>query len=202
MNKDALIILIRNPQLGRVKTRLAAKIGDKGALKVYTALLDYTQLVASEIHSSRFLFYSNFIDDKDSWDNRIFTKFLQEGKNFGTRMCNAFKIALNNHEKAVIIGSDCEELTSEIIKEAFNRLSEFDVILGPAKDGGYYLMGLKKIYPELFTNKEWSTSSVFKDTLNDIKKIGLSYYLLPILSDIDDFEDFKNSKLYKKIVLS
>ncbi len=202
MNKDALIILIRNPHLGSVKTRLAAEIGDKGALKVYTALLDYTRLIASEIQSSRLLFYSNFIDDKDSWDNRIFTKFLQEGNSFGARMCRAFKLAFNDHEKAVIIGSDCEELTPEIIREAFNRLSEFDVILGPAKDGGYYLMGLKKIYPELFTNKKWSTSSVLKDTLNEIKKIGLSFYLLPVLSDIDDFEDFKNSKLYKKIVLS
>ena len=202
MNKEALIILVRNPQLGSVKTRLAAKIGEKGALNVYTALLDYTRLVASEIHSSRLVFYSDFIDDKDSWDNRIFTKFLQEGNNFGTRMCNAFKIAFNDHERAVIIGSDCEELTSEIINEAFNRLSKFDVILGPAKDGGYYLMGLKKIYPELFTNKNWSTSSVFKDTLNDIKRLGLSYYLLPVLSDIDDFEDFKTSKLYKKIDLS
>ena len=202
MNKNSLIILIRNPELGCVKTRLAAKIGDEGALKVYKTLLDYTRSIVSKIDSSRLLFYSNFIDDNDSWDNGLFTKFLQEGNSFGARMCNAFQMAFKNHEKAVIIGSDCEELSSKIIRDAFNKLSEFDVVLGPAKDGGYYLMGLKKIYPELFTNKQWSTSSVLEDTLEDIKKLGLSYYLLPVLSDIDDFEDFKNSKLYKKIFLN
>ncbi|MFX1393729.1 MAG: TIGR04282 family arsenosugar biosynthesis glycosyltransferase [Promethearchaeota archaeon] len=202
MNKNSLIILIRNPKLGCVKTRLAAKIGDEDALKVYKALLDYTKSITSEINSSRLLFYSNFIDDNDLWDNGLFKKFLQVGNSFGSRMCNAFKIAFKNHEKAVIIGSDCDELSPKIIRDAFNKLSKFDVVLGPAKDGGYYLMGLTKIYPELFMNKKWSTSSVLNDTLEDIKKLGLSYYLLPVLSDIDDFEDFKNSKLYKKIILN
>jgi len=202
MNKNALIILIRNPQLGCVKTRLAAEIGEESALKVYMALLDYTRSIASEIDSSRLLFYSDFIEENDSWNPRLFTKFLQKGNSFGARMCRAFELALKDHERAVIIGSDCEELTPKIIRDAFNILSEFDVVLGPAKDGGYYLMGLKKIYPELFTNKQWSTSSVLDDTLQDIKKLGLSFYFLPTLSDIDDFEDFKNSKLCKKILLS
>lgn len=200
MDENALIILIRNPQLGRVKTRLAAKIGDERALKVYMALLDYTRSIAIEIDASRLLFYSDFIDENDSWDCELFTKFLQKGNSFGTRMCRAFELTLNNRQKAVIIGSDCVELTSHIIRKAFDKLSTFDVVLGPAKDGGYYLMGLKKVYPELFINKRWSTSSVLADTLNDIKNLGLSFYLLPVLSDIDEFEDFKSSKLSKKIV--
>jgi rSAM/selenodomain-associated transferase 1 len=201
VNKNALIILLRNPQLGCVKTRLAAKIGDEGALRVYNALLDYTRSLTCEINSSRLLFYSNFIDNNDSWDDRLFIKFLQEGNSFGARMCRAFKAALKEHDKAVIIGSDCIELTPDIIEDAFNKLNEFDIVIGPAKDGGYYLLGLKKVYPELFLNKEWSTSSVFDDTLADIKKRGVNYYLLPVLSDIDDFEDFKNSDLFEKIEL-
>jgi rSAM/selenodomain-associated transferase 1 len=201
VNKNALIILLRNPQLGCVKTRLAAKIGDEGALRVYNALLDYTRSLTCEINSSRLLFYSNFIDNNDSWDDRLFIKFLQEGNSFGARMCRAFKAALKEHYKAVIIGSDCIELTPDIIEDAFNKLNEFDIVIGPAKDGGYYLLGLKKVYPELFLNKEWSTSSVFDDTLADIKKRGVNYYLLPVLSDIDDFEDFKNSDLFEKIEL-
>ena len=187
--------------MGCVKTRLAAEIGDESALKVYMALLDYTRSIASEINSSRLLFYSDFIEENDSWNTQLFSKFLQEGNSFGIRMCRAFELALKDHERAVIIGSDCEELTPKIISDAFDILSEFDVVLGPAKDGGYYLMGLKKIYPELFTNKQWSTSSVLDDTLNDIKKLRLSFYLLPVLSDIDDFEDFKNSKLCKTRLL-
>jgi hypothetical protein len=192
-----LIILIRNPQLGCVKTRLAAKIGNEGALKVYKALLEYTRTMVSDVDSSKLLFYSDFIDNTDFWDNQRFKKYLQQGNSFGSRMCNAFKLALKEHENAVIIGSDCEELTAIIINEAFDKLSDFDVVLGPAKDGGYYLMGLKKIYPEFFTNKQWSTSSVLKDTIDDIERLGLTFYLLPVLSDIDDFEDFKNSKISK-----
>jgi rSAM/selenodomain-associated transferase 1 len=199
VKNKALIILIRNPQLGRVKTRLAGKIGDKGALKVYTILLEYTRTVASEVQCSRLLFYSDFIDENDEWDKHAFTKFLQEGNSFGARMQKAFELAFKDHEKVVIIGSDCDELTPNIIKEAFEHLTESEVVLGPAKDGGYYLLGLKKVYPELFTNKQWSTSSVFSDTLNDIKRLKLSLYLLPVLSDIDNFEDLKNSKLYNKI---
>lgn len=201
MNKNALIILIRNPQLGRVKTRLAAKIGNEGALKVYEALLDYTKTMVSDVKSSKLLFYSDFVDNTDFWENHQFKKYLQQGNSFGSRMHNAFKLALKEHENAVIIGSDCEELTATIINQAFDNLSECDVVLGPAKDGGYYLMGLKKIYPELFTNKQWSTASVLKDTLDDVKALGLNFSLLPVLSDIDDFEDFKNSKLSKTIFL-
>lgn len=202
MTSNALIILLRNPQLGCVKTRLAAKIGDEGALKVYNALLEYTQSITCEIKSSRFLFYSDFIDNNDSWNEKLYIKFLQEGNSFGVRMCKAFKTAFKEHDKAVIIGSDCLELTSDIIEDAFDKLNKFEVVIGPAKDGGYYLLGLKKIYPELFFNKNWGTSSVLADTLEDIINLGISYHLLPVLSDIDDYEDFKNSRLFEKIMLT
>jgi len=198
MSKNALIILMRNPQLGCVKTRLASQIGEKKALDVYNALLEYTRSIVAEIDASHFLFYSNFIDQEDSWDNTMFKKVLQEGDGFGNRMHKAFQLVLANHDKAVIIGSDCEELTADIIRNAFEKLSEYDIVLGPAKDGGYYLMGLKKIYPELFNNKKWSTSSVLKDTIKDVKGLGLRLFLLPILSDIDDLQDYQNSKLYEK----
>lgn len=199
LNRNALIILIRNPQIGHVKTRLAKKIGNENALKVYEMLLDYTRSITKRFNSSRLLFYSNYIDTNDLWDNNLYTKLLQEGKDFGEKMYNAFQFALKDHEKAVIIGSDCEELTVKIIKQAFNKLSKNDVVLGPAKDGGYYLMGLKKTYSELFIDKKWSTETVLEDTIDDIRSLGLKYYFLPTLSDIDNYEDFKNSKLYSKI---
>ncbi len=200
MNRNALLIFIRNPQLGCVKTRLAAKIGDDKALKVYELLLKYTRSITNQINSSRLLFYSNFIDTNDSWDNNCYIKLLQEGNDFGEKLYNGFKLALRDHKKAVLIGSDCEDLTFMILKEAFNKLSDFDVVLGPAKDGGYYLMGLKNIYPKLFSNKKWGTSTVLEDTIDDIISLGLNYYLLPLLSDIDDYKDLKNSNLYNKIV--
>ena len=197
MEKSAVIILIRNPILGRVKTRLAAEIGNFNALSVYRSLLSYTRNITNNIDSSRLLFYSDFIDFNDDWEDGVYKKYLQSGNDFGEKMLNAFKIALNQNDLVVIIGSDCFELNSKIINLAFKKLKNFDVVIGPAKDGGYYLMGLKKVYSQLFQDKNWSTDSVLSETINTIKNLGLSYYLLPLLGDIDTLQDLKASKLYE-----
>ena len=201
MKKRAIIILIRNPVLGCVKTRLAMDIGNYNALKVYVSLLNYTRRVTKCIDSSRLLFYSDFIDHSDDWDNRIYEKHLQSGSDFGEKMLNAFKIAFSQHQLVVIIGSDCFELTSEIINLAFHKLGTFDAVLGPAMDGGYYLIGLKSVYPQLFQNKSWSSNSVLSETINTLKVLNLSFYLLPTLSDIDTINDLKDSKLYSQLDL-
>jgi rSAM/selenodomain-associated transferase 1 len=201
MEKRALIILIRNPVLGCVKTRLAADIGNQYALKVYMSLLNYTRSITKCINSSHLLFYSDFIAHNDEWDNKIYEKHLQFGSDFGEKMRNAFKVAFFQHQSAVIIGSDCFELTSEIINLAFQKLGYFDAVLGPAMDGGYYLLGLKSVYPQLFQNKNWSTDSVLSETLNTLKDLNLTFYLLPPLSDIDTIHDLKNSKLYSQLDL-
>ena len=199
MEKSAVIILIRNPVLGCVKTRLAADIGRFNALNVYKTLLSYTRKITNSIDSSRLLFYSDFIDFNDDWEDGIYQKYLQSGNDFGEKMLNAFNIALTQHELVVIIGSDCFELNSEIIELAFKKLKNFDVVIGPAKDGGYYLMGLKKVYPELFQGKKWSTDSVLSETINTVKSLELSYSLLPVLGDIDTLQDLKISKLYEQL---
>ncbi|MEJ2278029.1 MAG: TIGR04282 family arsenosugar biosynthesis glycosyltransferase [Candidatus Lokiarchaeota archaeon] len=194
MNKKASIILIRNPILGKIKTRLAKDIGEENTLKVYRILLDYTKSVVTKVDCARLLFYSEFIDTNDIWEPNLFIKYVQIGSNLGERMSNAFKIALKDYEEVIIIGSDCYELRPEILTLAFDQLKSHDIVLGPAKDGGYYLLGLKKFYPQLFENKEWSTSTVFMDTLNDVKRLDLSIFLLPTLSDIDNVYDLKDSK--------
>jgi hypothetical protein len=201
MYKNSIIILIRNPILGKVKTRLARNIGAEHALKIYKYLLRYTKSVVTQVECSHLVFYSDFIEYKDIWDNDNFHKFIQSGSEFGERMYNAFKIALKYHEKSLIIGSDCYEITPTILNNAFKQLDSYDIVIGPAEDGGYYLLGMKRLYSRLFRNKEWSTSSVLKDTINDIEKLDLSYYLLPVLSDIDEIEDLKNSDLIKKLNL-
>ena len=199
MEKSAVIILIRNPVLGCVKTRLAADIGNLNALNVYKNLLSYTRNITNSMDSSRLLFYSDFIDLNDDWEDGIYQKYLQSGNDFGEKMLNAFNIALTQHELVVIIGSDCFELNSEIIELAFKKLKYFDVVIGPAKDGGYYLMGLKRVYPELFQGKNWSTDSVLSETINTLKELDLTYHLLPLLGDIDTLQDLKASKLYKQL---
>lgn len=175
--------------LGKTKTRLAATIGNKKALQVYLQLLEITRNAALKADCTRHVFYSDEIEN-DAWDDDEFNKFVQEGDSLGDRMKNAFEqvFALGAKE-AIIIGSDCPKLTAEIIEKAFNILDKKDTCIGPAKDGGYYLLGMKKSLPFLFEEKEWSTDSVFADTVADLIENRLSYGQLPALSDLDTVDD-------------
>jgi rSAM/selenodomain-associated transferase 1 len=115
---------------------------------------------------------------------------VQTGDDLGERMKNAFATAfVEGFEKVVIIGSDCPQLTSMHIQEAFDLLSNYDIIIGPAVDGGYYLLGMKRLISEVFINKIWSSDQVFMQTMADIEHLHLSYYLLETLRDIDTEED-------------
>ncbi|MDP6908119.1 MAG: TIGR04282 family arsenosugar biosynthesis glycosyltransferase [Flavobacteriales bacterium] len=188
MNQE-LIIFIKNPVEGNVKTRIAASLGNVKALEIYKQLLDITRDTVINVKCGKYLFYSDKIEN-DSWISSIFHKHLQKGDTLGERMKNAFELLFSKQaNKVVIIGSDCPELTSEIINTAFNVLDEKDVVIGPAKDGGYYLLGMKKPLSILFENKEWSTDSVFEDTIVDLMENRLTYTLLPTLSDVDNIYD-------------
>lgn len=187
---DSLIIFVKNPEKGKVKTRLAKDIGDDQALRVYGRLLQYTKTITRPLNAHKVVYYSDFVDNNDLWDNMVFDKRLQEGLDLGERMQNAFSQAFaEGKQRVIIIGSDCVELESYMIKEAFAVLENNDVVLGPARDGGYYLLGMKKFLPTLFENKPWSSSDVLMDTILDLKKMNASYYLLKTLSDIDTAEE-------------
>ena len=187
--KKAIIIFVRNPELGKVKTRLAKEIGDEKALEVYTELLQHTHAITSHLDCDRFVFYTDYINENDLW-NESFEKRLQEGKNLGDRMLLAFfELFQQGYSKIVIVGSDCPELTSFIIEDAYDKLDSSDVVIGPSTDGGYYLLGLTKLIPPLFAHKQWSTDTVLEDTINDIALLRKSYSLLTELTDIDTADD-------------
>lgn len=191
MHSHHLIIFIKNPVLGKVKTRLAADIGAERALNVYVQLMELTRNVVLKTDCTRNVFYSEAIE-RDAWDEDKFNKFVQEGESLGERMKNAFdQVFALGAEKAVIIGSDCPQLNSNIIQDAFNMLDYEDVCIGPAKDGGYYLLGMKVPLSFLFNGKAWSTDSVFGDTIKSLTDNSLSYGLLPELSDLDTVSDLK-----------
>ncbi len=191
-----VIIFIRNPQLGKVKTRLAATVGDERALDVYRKLLTITREAALGAQCDRYLFYAEHPDQKDDWDTVFFKKREQKGRELGERMLNAFVEVFGlGAKRAVIIGSDCPEMRAGIIDDAFSALETADVVIGPATDGGYYLLGMKKIVPELFHDKQWSTSTVLSSTLSDAERLGLRVHLLPPLSDLDDEADLIRSGL-------
>lgn len=187
----SIIIFIKNPALGKVKTRLAATIGDEAALAVYHKLSQRAREVALALDVPRHLFYSDFIDGNDAWDNALFIKKQQAGQDLGERMHLAFVDTLQTAHKAVIIGSDCPLLTPEIVQLALDQLDQYPFVLGPALDGGYYLLGMRKSTPGLFENMEWSTENVAKITLERMAENGASCYLLPALPDIDVEEDWR-----------
>lgn len=191
MSRNSLLMIFaKNPDLGKVKTRLARSIGDEKALYIYLKLLEHTHSIAQRINADKAIFYSERVEDFDLLDYYKFPKYLQKGDSLGERMDRAFGSAFaQSYERVVIIGSDCYELSDEIIESAFEALENHEVVVGPARDGGYYLLGMNRHYPHFFRNKTWSTADVFLDTLLDIKKLKLSYKILPTLSDVDEEND-------------
>ncbi|MBL7872207.1 MAG: TIGR04282 family arsenosugar biosynthesis glycosyltransferase [Cyclobacteriaceae bacterium] len=190
MKPDLLIIFYRNPELGKVKTRLAATVGDGRALAIYLKLAAHTRSIASEVNCDRVVWYSDFVDTEDNWPNDLFLKDRQVGDTLGDRMHLAFDCAFQKgYQRVCIIGTDCLELTGEILNESFNKLITHDAVIGPALDGGYYLLGMKQLHTELFSNKVWGNNTVYKNTVKDFEGLNITFGQLPCLTDIDEEKD-------------
>ncbi len=186
---NAIIIFIKNPVAGNAKTRLAKDVGDEKALEIYKSLLAYTRTVSLLVNAKRYLYYSGEILD-DEWEQTYFNKRLQSDGNLGERMSNAFKDVLANHEKVLIIGSDCPQLDLMIISSAYKQLDVHDYVIGPSKDGGYYLLGMKDLNADVFNEIKWSTATVCSQTIERIEAADKTFDLLPELSDVDYKEDW------------
>lgn len=198
-HKNLLIIFTRNPVLGKVKTRLAKTVGDKTALDIYTFLLKKTKEITLDSHCDKVVYYSEKLIKNDIWNCNSFRKEVQSGEDLGAKMKNSFYDAFeNNYRKVVLIGSDIYDLESYHINEAFKKLETNDVVMGPALDGGYYLIGLKKMHPKIFDNKKWGSSTVRKDTLKNLEKVDV--HLLPILNDVDVIEDIEHHPAFTKFL--
>jgi len=201
----SLIVFVKNPIQGNVKTRLAATVGHEKAVEVYIELLKHTKKVIKKLLESaptsvQFgvnVYYGDYVNSNDLWSELPVNKYLQSEGDLGERMKNALKAEfVAGASQVVIIGSDCLMLRPRHIKNAMDELGTVDVVIGPATDGGYYLLGMKQLHPFLFENKSWSQSTVLEETLTDLteKKLGdntqLSYSLLETLSDVDTWEDY------------
>lgn len=192
--KELLIIFYRNPVLGKVKTRLAATLGAEKALWIYNQLAEHTQTMTRELEVEKAVFYSDDIVLNDRWDDSIYSKYKQQGVDLGERVHKAFSAANSRGNKSIcIIGTDCLQLSASIIRSAFDALLEHDAVIGPALDGGYYLVGLSKCELDIFYNKKWGTNTVCEDTISDFMRLGLSYSVLPLLNDIDVESDLPPS---------
>lgn len=187
-----LLLFIKNPVLGHVKTRLAATTGDEQALEIYKFLLAKTKAAALEANAERWLWYSQSVNADDEWRAEDFTKKQQPEGDLGARMSAAFRAAFEaGAERVVIIGSDCPDVTGRLIDESFDRLKAgVNVVLGPTFDGGYYLLGMDRFYPILFENINWSTETVLAETCEKAASSGLSVSQLVMLNDIDTEDDW------------
>src|SRR5690606_1441691 len=197
--KDLLMIFTRPPVLGKVKTRLAAEIGDEAALNIYNFLLGHTVSVTRDLELAKQVYYSEEIIANDIWYNDVYEKKLQRGNDLGERMQNAFEHGFSNgFENIIIIGSDLFDLCREDLEKAFGLLQDHDFVIGPAEDGGYYLLGMKRMLPQLFQNKAWGTSAVFQETLKDLREENVAY--LEYRNDVDIYDDIKGKKEFQQFL--
>ncbi|WP_435313797.1 TIGR04282 family arsenosugar biosynthesis glycosyltransferase [Cellulophaga fucicola] len=196
LNKNLLLIFTRNPELGKCKTRLAAKTGDQAALDIYKFLLAHTVTVTKNLKVDKQVHYSVAIRDNDIWDANIYNKKLQDGDDLGIRMLNAFKQGFaDGYKNIIIVGSDMFDITTADLDNAFKQLDQHNFVIGPATDGGYYLLGMQKINTAIFSNKEWGTETVLKDTLDNLKDENIK--LLEAKNDVDYYEDIKDIEAFK-----
>lgn len=194
MNKDLLMIFVKNLVPGEVKTRLAAEVGIYEALHIYEALVEHTREVAEEVAINRMVLYSTYLETGDFFSDDLFKRTVQRGESLGDRMLNAFKNAFEaGYNRVVLIGSDCPSLSAIHLKNAFQSLDQHDLAVGPAQDGGYYLIGMKKLHITLFQNKDYSHDRVMDELLSAARDQNLTIALLEELNDIDTLADLKNS---------
>ncbi len=193
--KDLLLIFTRNPELGKCKTRLAATIGEPAALEIYKFLLRHTAAVTGPLETDKWVWYSNEIPADDLWARGPFVRKQQSGKDLGDRMKHAFKEAFTaGYERVVIIGSDLYDISTSDLSIAFQALEEKEFVIGPAADGGYYLLGMTSYTPEVFEKMEWGTDSVLAATIAALR--GRNLHRLPIRNDIDVYEDIRDNKAF------
>lgn len=199
--KKTLLIFAKYPQAGYVKSRLAQVIGEAKAASAYKTMVELvvknTKPYDGEYHQVLYYDPPECAEKFRSW-LPIKHQEPQTRGDLGERMKEAFTQALAKTPYAVLIGTDCIDIDHSLIGKAFQNLEEADLVLGPAKDGGYYLMGCKHVHPELFIGIDWSTERVFSQTLQIAEKLKLRVACLKILEDIDTAEQYEGSFNRKK----
>lgn len=193
----AFIVFIKNFQLGRVKTRIAASLGQQKALEIYYTLAKFTVEELKKTGLPVYFYFSEYTDEDFlegqgiKLDSDLYHAKVQTPDDLGTRMADAFAEVLLQHSGALLLGTDCPYFTASQMIRAMKKLEhpEADIVLGPAKDGGYYGLGMKTSH-DVFSEVSWSTEFVFSQTMQKIRNANLRHMLLPMLNDLDHAEDW------------
>ncbi len=194
--KEQLIVFTRYPEPGKTKTRLIPAVGPEKAAEIHRRMAERAIAMCEEIvkqHQNIKVSVRYAGPEKEKfreWLPRIKNFVSQGGGDLGQRMNNAFVDAFREGSKGVvIIGTDCPGLTREIVEKAFQLLKESPLVLGPARDGGYYLIGLSQPVPEIFKKIAWGTDAVLSETVAAASRLSIKHVLLETLFDVDRPED-------------
>lgn len=194
----ALIVFAKLPRAGEVKTRLGREIGMEEACRVYEEFARHAFSIASVLQDEQITVYLRYASGAEesavrAWVGHGFRYAAQEGASLGDRMRSAFRDAFaDGAQEAIIIGTDVPELDADTVRAGFAKLRSCDVVIGPSGDGGYYLLGMKARPHDIFAGISWSTGSVLQETRSLLDRLGLTTGLLPALSDIDTFDDYRS----------
>lgn len=183
----------RTPVLGKVKTRLASVLGEQGALDLYVQMLTQQIKMLNGCQLAARQLWVEGDREAPLFSSFKGETFTQSGADLGARMKHAAGEALKEHASVVLIGSDCPSLDAEYLERALHLLDEpaTDIVLGPALDGGYVLIGMRRIYPALFEGIDWGSEKVLQQTIDKIQHLGLTCRTLEALQDIDRPADLK-----------
>ncbi len=197
-NKKAVIVFVKYPGVGKVKTRLAETTGNEFALEFYDNCVRHTLAELNELSSDGtdiYIFYSGKDDSATvrEWIGAEFHMLRQKGKSLGDKIADAFtSVFEKGYEKVAIVGSDVPDLSADILIEAFAKLDKVDAVVSPSPDGGYNLLAMKKFSALIFQGINWSTDTVLSETIDKFNSINYSYKLLRSLIDIDTEQDLIN----------
>lgn len=193
-NRDhlALLVFVKYPEPGKVKTRLASTIGTELAAQLYREFIRATFLLAQQIEAAaRFVTFTPAEKEQDFREHfpGPFQWFAQiDSADLGVRIHHAIRrVQQAGCSHVLTLGTDSPSLPADYLEQAVSALENYDLVLGPAADGGYYLIGLKSVPPpELFTGIDWSTERVLHQTLKRAEQLQMSVHLLPSWYDVDD----------------
>jgi len=195
MKRSKLIIFTRYPEPGCTKTRLIGTLGAQGAADLQRQMTEWTVRAANAARAKsktdiEICFTGGDEQKMRKWLGASLAYRPQVGRDLGERMANAFQSGFaEGYRRIVLIGTDCPELTADILDKAFGVLEQHDVVIGPTHDGGYYLIGMTDAFPQVFTHMPWGTDAVLEKTLDVLRSIGVTWGLTDKLRDVDVPED-------------
>lgn len=195
INKN-ILLFVKYPEKGCVKTRLAKGIGDIAAVTLYKYFVEDILSSLQSINARIWICYypESAGDDMAVWLGSSYFYVLQKGGNLGKRLQHCFKSSFDKgFEKTIVLASDIPEISEEIINNAFDKLENNDVVIGPSYDGGYYLIGFRdqSYKSNVFDDISWSTNRVYEKTLRKIEAFKLKYFVLDRINDMDTIDDIR-----------